>query len=241
MSEKEYVSPISAAIAARKRTVHPFDISGFFHLNGDAIPKIGIRVPNKAEQDAAILRAEADIANLTKAVESARADEDIVRDRKVIHIIQKACLDPNPQKDPDDPKKVFYYPAFPSPQWIADHMTTEQIGTLLNLVNGVRAKESPEPEALDDATVESFHQAAVGPASYEITGEFLAGCGREFVCQLYLVEALRLEEARRDIEELKAKLAKLEAPKESSDEGGMQGGHPTGVEADARGGEAPQL
>jgi hypothetical protein len=235
MSEKEYVSPIALAIAARKREVHQFDISGFFHLNGDAIPKLGIWTPIKGEQDAAILRAHADIANLTKEAETARSDEDIIKDRKIVHIIHKACLDPRPQKKPDGSGEVFYYPAFPSPKWMIDNLTTEQIGTLLNLVNGVRAKESPEPEALDDLTVERFHQAAVGPASYEITGEFLAGCGREFVCQLYLVEALRLKEARREIEELKAKIAKLEAPKESSNEGLVQGGHPAGVEGDAGG------
>jgi hypothetical protein len=237
---EEYVSPIAKAIEARKRKVHEFDISGFFHLNGDAIPKLGVWVPVKGEQDAAIVRAHVDIANVTKAAETARSDEDILRDRKVVHILQKACLDPTPRPDPADPKKVFYYPAFPSPQWIADHLNTEQIGTLLNLVNGVRAKESPEPEALDDATVDAFHAAAVGPASYEITGEFLAGCGREFVCQLYVLEALRLEEARREIDELKAQVAKL-TPAEAEDESVMQGGHPRGVEGDESSGEKAQL
>lgn len=241
MSGQEYVSPIAAAINARLRKVYEFDISGFFHLDGAAIPKIGVRVPNKGEQDGAILRAHADITKFTKDAETARNDEDIVRDRKLVHIIQKAFLDPAPKPDPADPtnpKKAFYYPAFESPQWIVDNLTTEQIGTLINLLNAVRAKESSEPEVLDDTTVDTFHNMAVGPASSEVVGEFLAGCGREFVIQLYVVEAIRLHAARAEagvlmaeIEALKAKLATMAQPEVSS-EGFVQGGHQSGDEAD---------
>jgi hypothetical protein len=193
----DYVSPLAKLIAARKRIVHEFDVSGFFKLGDAEVPKLGFRVPTKAEQDKAIDDAHLDITRRTKSSDSAKSDEDITRDLKTAHILHKSCLDPAPQKTPDG--REFFYPAFPSPGWMCENMSTEQIGTLLNLLNSVRARESPEPDALDDATVESFHAMVVAQGRSTTAAEFLAGCGREFSVQLYLAEALRLEEARNKI------------------------------------------
>lgn len=202
----EYVSPLAKRIAARERKIHEFDVAGFFKLTGEAIPKLGIRAPVKSEQDAAIISAHMAAAVSTKAVESAKSDEDILRDLKSCHILHKCCLDPTPQTKANGEK--FWYPAFPSPGWMADHLSTEQIGVLINLVNEVRRVEGPEPNELDDATVDTFHDAAV-QADADTVAVFLAGCGREFMVQLYLAEAKRLADAHGAIATMQAEIDDL--------------------------------
>lgn len=205
---KEYVSPLAKAIAERPRKVHEFDVAGFFGLAGAEVPKIGIRVPTKAEQDAAIRDAHHALTAFVKSAETAKSDEDIARDLKTIHILHRCCLDPKRVTAPDG--KTFCYPAFPSPQWMADHLTTEQIGVLLNLVNEVRRVEGPGPKELDDATVDVFHEAAVAANPGDMA-DFLAGCDREFVCQMFVLEAHRLHNAKAEIEALEAENQVLRA------------------------------
>jgi hypothetical protein len=205
---KEYVSPLAKILAARERKVHEKDISGFFGLAGKQIPKLGIWVPMKSEQDSALDAAHATIS--AKKTESAKSDEDITRDIKACNILHRCCLDPTPKKRPSD-GSTYYDPAFPSPQWMCDHFSTEQIAVLINLVNDVRRIEGPGPKEFDDATVDAFHGAAV-KADPDGAADFLAGCDREFLAQLYIAEAHELEAARREVEVLQAEIERLRAP-----------------------------
>ncbi len=203
MSTKEYVSPLAQLIAQRERKVHEFDISGFFNLKGEAIPKLGVRVPVKAEQDEAIVAAYVALSAATKNADAAKSDDDIVRDLKTLHILHRCCVDPTKKTSPAG--VVFYDHAFPSPDWMRRNMTTEQIGVLLNLVNEVRRIEGPAPSELDDATVDVFHDAAVN-ADTSTAADFLAACDREFLGQLFIAEAKRLRDARDEVDVLSAKL-----------------------------------
>lgn len=202
---KEYVSPLAKALAERPRNVHEKDIAAFFGLAGKPIPKLGIWVPMKSEQDAALDSAHAAIS--AKKTESAKSDEDIIRDLKACHILHRCCLDPTPKKKPSD-GSTYYDPAFPSPQWMCDHFSTEQIAVLINLVNDVRRIEGPGPKELDDSTIEAMHNAAV-KADPDGAADFLAGCDREFLAQLYIAEAHELEAARREVEFLQAEIERL--------------------------------
>lgn len=207
-TSKEYVSPLAQAIADRKRKIHEFDISGFFGLAGKEVPKLGVRVPTKAEQDEAI-RAAHNAATAMRGSESAKSDDDIIRDLKTVHILQRACLEPTPKKKPSD-QSVYYDPSFPGPEWMSKNMTTEQIGVLLNILNDVRRVEAPGPSELDDVTIDVFHDTAtkVEPGAM---ADFLAGCDREFVCQLFIIEAHRLQNALERAEALVEQVEALEA------------------------------
>jgi hypothetical protein len=208
---KEYISPLAQELAKRTRTVHERDISSFFGLAGKQIPKLGIWVPTKSEQDAALDSAHAAIS--AKKTESAKSDEDIIRDLKACHILHRCCLDPTPKKRPSD-QSVYYDPAFPSPQWMCEHFSTEQIAVLINLVNDVRRIEGPGPKELDDATIEALHNAAV-KGDPDSAADFLAGCDREFLGQLYIAEAHELEAARREIEVLHSEIERLRSTYDS--------------------------
>lgn len=210
---KEYVSPLAKILADRPRNVHEKDIASFFGLAGKQIPKLGIWVPMKSEQDAALDSAHAAIS--AKKTESAKSDEDIIRDLKACHILHRCCLDPTPKKRPSD-GSVYYDPAFPSPQWMCDNFSTEQIAVLINLVNDVRRIEGPGPHELDDVTIETMHAAAV-KADPDSAADFLAGCDREFLAQLYIAEAHELKAAREAIEALQAEIDSLRATAGNAD------------------------
>lgn len=215
---KEYVSPLAQAIADRKRKIHEFDVSGFFGLAGNSVPKLGIRVPTKAEQDEAI-RAAHNAATAMRSTESARSDDDIIRDLKTVHILQKCCLDPTEKLRPSD-QSVYHDPAFPGPDWMSRTMTTEQIGVLLNLVNEVRRVEAPGPTDLDDTTVSVFHDAAVNVEPGAMA-DFMAGCDRELVCQLFILEAHRLQNALDEAAALKEQVRALRAEQKSAEPTGQ--------------------
>jgi hypothetical protein len=217
------LSPLARLIAGRKRTIHQYDVAGFLNLKGEAIPKMGFIVPTKTESDDAIIEAHKKIGARTAGCDSARSDEDVGRDLKIVHILHKACIDPTPkQSGPKQP--VFHDPIFPSPLWIADHLNTDEIGVLLNLLNEARRADGPEPD-FDDVTVEKFIEAAgqAKAAGTDAIAELLAACGREFVVQLFIASAIKLTEAREEIVKLTAPLDEPIAEVEVSDGAGDQG------------------
>lgn len=212
----DYVSPLAAAINARVRKVHEFDLTGLISLPPGAPSRVGIRVPTKGEQDEAIMMAYRAIETKPYDKEIAKSDEDILRDMKVVHILWKACVYPELKQKPDG-SGAYYDPAFPAPSWMCARFKTEEIAALLNLLNEVRAAESSEPRDLDESTLDSLHAVAVSADGLDMATEFLAGCGREFMVRLYVAEAKRLAGARDALNKAQEEIHTLKSSPASTD------------------------
>jgi hypothetical protein len=220
------MSRLADMIAKRERRMHVYDIGGFFNLRGDAIPKLAVRVPLKGEQDKAIDAAHKAITDRVASAESAKSDEDIIRDLKILHIVWASCFDTTVKQKPDGSGN-YHDPAFPAPEWMRDNLKTEEIAVLLNLLNLARRDEGPGPPDCDDITVETFVNMVVEAGGTEASAELLAACGREFCVELFMKTAKKLFAARAELADALAREGGKEAPPDQQAAAGASDGHGT--------------
>lgn len=179
----ERKSPLALALEARERKLHVIEVGGFFGLGDKPVHRLAVRVNTKAEQDSAIVAAHAYVADKTKGPgsEMARADADLLTDAKAIEAVWRAC------RDPDDPR----YPAFTGgPQWMREHMSTDQIAVLLNLVNDTAAQESPLRQELTAEHVGSLAQLCADHAGSDVPAHVLATLSHEGLASAFTMLAL---------------------------------------------------
>jgi hypothetical protein len=185
----EHVSEFAKAVAARfaERKATPYDVDGFFGLGSKPIPRIGILTPTKRQEVAAIDQAHA-LAKELCGQEEARSDADVLNDAKAACIVFAACRDIKDQR----------YPAFPGPRWVYDHVTGDQLGAVMNLVNGQRVKDSPSPLEVSDDQVEAYAVVCSTHVGTGLPSVQLSGCPREYLEYLVvaLSEKLMTERAR---------------------------------------------
>lgn len=180
-------SDFAKAIETRfaNRRCHDFDIDGFFGLGNAPIPKVAIRVPTKREEIAAIDQAHAMIKSLCGQPE-ARTDADVIQDMKAACVAFWACRNVSNHK----------YHAFPGPQWMFEHLTGDQIGALVNLMNQVRVLESPTPIEYGDETIEAWAVVLANNAGSDLPTVQMAGLPREHLTYLLTCFAEKLATAR---------------------------------------------
>lgn len=134
----EHVSELAEAIFERyeARASETFEIDGFFGPGARPIPAVVVRLVAKFEEwnsrDLAKSSVKAIISD-----DDAKKDVGILDDLEQAGVVWWACRDP----------KNVNETAFPSPEWIAKTMTSEQIATLLRLVHAVRDKHGPSKGA----------------------------------------------------------------------------------------------
>ncbi len=179
-------SPLELAIDAFEPKLHEFEVNGFFGLAEAPIYKIAFRVARKDEETAAYSAAHAYISKAASGNDAAKSDEDIVRDAKLGELLFRVC------RNPDDPK----YPVFSGPEWMRKNLTTDHIATLMNLYLSVRAAEGTGPSDIADITVEAVLELANKHARTDIPDAFLAGMSREYVNQIVILSAVKLDAAR---------------------------------------------
>jgi hypothetical protein len=138
--DQPHKSALALAIEhyAQNRPVDIFEVDGLLGIADKKIARIGIRVPTKAEQDAAWVGAHKYVAEVAAGVDSARGDRELLQDAQAAHIVFAFA------RDAEDPK----HPAFPGPKWLCQNLEAERIAYLINLCNEVRAKRSPSPSLL---------------------------------------------------------------------------------------------
>ncbi len=197
------LSSFALALKARNenRPVEFFDVSGLFGPGDVPIPKIGIRIPTKAEQDRAIANAHKYVHEVSlqahPASDAVKNDRDVVSDAKAAAVIFEFCRvreDRTPDKD--DPATYAEWAAFPSPRWACEHLTTEQIAVILNLANEYRAKQAPSPIGLDDDTVEDYIAVCITQNNPEY---LLVALNREYLVQLLILVSAKLGAARNEV------------------------------------------
>ncbi len=183
----EYKSKLSEALEARERKLHVFDLESFFGIGEKPLPKLGMWLNSKEEQDLAVKAALRYVAKDTAGIEFARNDPDLTSDAKTIEILYLAC------RDADNPK----YPAFPSPGWMRKHLHTGQLAVLLNLYNEVVKHDGSLLWEIDSDRVEAISSLCAAASATDVPEQVLANLSREYLTQLVVMISCKLDEARK--------------------------------------------
>ncbi len=225
MSTQERKSALAKAIEDQPRKAYCFPVAGFFGLGGLAIHGVAIRRAVKAEDDAAIVAAHKYLAELSKnagegAAAALKTEGDILGDAKILEIIFRLCREVDQDSiaaATGDPSKwratKENWLAFPGPQWMRDNLGTDQLATLLNLINEVRAMQAPAPIDIDDAHIEAVVQMCNEHAGDDIPEAILAGFTRVKLTHSVVLISMKLQEARLSLDILMKQLEEAEAAK----------------------------
>ncbi len=218
-------SALAKAIEDQPRKAYCFPVAGFFGLGGLAIHGVAIRRAVKTEDDAAIVAAHKYLAELSKsagegAAAALKTEGDILGDAKILEIIFRLCREVDQDSiaaAPGDPSKwkasKENWLAFPGPQWMRDNLGTDQLATLLNLINEVRALQAPAPIDIDDAHVEAVIQMCADHMGDDIPEAVLAGFNRTKITHLVVLLSGKLQEARLSLDILIKQAEEAEAAK----------------------------
>ncbi len=179
-------SAFAKAIEARHRKIHEYDVSGLFGLGDIPIPKIGIRVCTKLEEETALRAAHEHVVKLANGLDSAKTDEDIIMDSKAVEILYRACV------NLEDPRGS----AFPGPKWMRERLTTDQIAGMLHMVNEVKMKEGKQPLRYEDAEVEAVIELCTKHAGSEAPEQFLGAMPRVMLSHCLILICTKLADAR---------------------------------------------
>lgn len=191
MSEK-VKSEVVAQLEARKRKLFDFEAQNFVGPGQGVIGKVKVRVATKAEQDRAIVSAHQYVARLTKGTEQAATDNDILMDAKTVHILHTVV------RDADSPDAIT---AFPSPQWMMEHLSRDEISVLLNHYNYVAAQCTPLQVDISEERVDAIAEFCAQHAGDDLSTIRLLTCDREYLTELVVALSVKLKnlEAANDI------------------------------------------
>ena len=210
-------SALATAIEARGRASVVCDVTGFFGPGDKPIPKVAVRVNVKGEEDRAVVDAHRYAADLAKGTEAAK-DDDLLREAKVVHALHWAF------RMVDEEGKATIHAAFPSPKWMRDNLTSDQLAALLNLYNDVRTRQSPWPHKFEDDDVERLAMLCADNADSELPTLVLARIEREMLSQYLIIIACKLRLARSQLLAAEAAIAEERdaAPAEGAEDPGEE-------------------
>ena len=194
----EHKSAVVQAIEARPRPTKIVEVNMAVGILAEPVHKIAFRVNTKREDNEAIDRAHRYLSE-TIGSEPAKSDSDMLTGAKLIAALWSACREVKTTTDALGAAvdTVINYPAFPSPSWMHEHLTTDQIAVLVNIYNTVRASPDMSPARPFDVDAADKVLAVAGdlPDDY-VPGAVFAPFTREALVSL-LVHASRALAAAR--------------------------------------------
>lgn len=206
-------SALAQAIEKRGRPTEFVQLGSLFRIGDRAVPEVAVRVNVKDEEDDAIVRAHRYVEQRANDADGAKGDHEILDDAKARFALWHAFREI--ETDAQGNKTVTQYPAFPSPDWMAQHLGTDEIAILWNLYQEHRArvggwlKPGSEEELTNALAV--CAEAAVNP----IPGAAIAHLPREQVVNLLILAAARSMRLSAEMEvakfPLEQRIAELEA------------------------------
>ncbi len=176
-------SKLALAIESRPRIAHEFEVQGFFGLGDKQIMKVALWVNVKSEQDSALAAAYQVVEKLAGDNKRAVDDDDILVDAKTTQILFQACR----RAEEGDKEAGYKYPAFPSPEWMRNNLTTDQLAVLLNLYHEVRRRESPVPWEIKHETVMALVGVCSNYDNAELANDMLSAQTREWLQQAFII------------------------------------------------------
>ena len=191
---------LAAALAARGRTTHVFDVADFFGIAGKPIHQLAmqiLRIGEETEATDAALKTRAEQAKRAGAGEERAAnDADALEKERTLEAIFRAC------RRVDEKGETTAWAAFPGVAWLRENLTADQTVTLLNLYDELKRRRGPVKFELDDEHVESIASMLHEHAGDDIPEEKLAPYPRWFLTHLAVLLSVKLAGARRSVEAL---------------------------------------
>jgi hypothetical protein len=194
---QEHKSDLVKAIEGRPRPSKILDVNMAVGILDKPIHKIAFRVNVKAEDNDAIDRAHRYV-NARMGSEDARKDVDVLTDAKLIAALWAACREVKVTLDELGAvvkAEETAYPAFPAPEWMHEHLTTDQIAVLVNLYNAVRYDLSPL-RVFDRDLADMLLRAAGGADEESVPTALFAPMTRDALASVLVYAALCLAGSR---------------------------------------------
>lgn len=193
-------SPLVAALEARPRALVPYPAEAF----APGMPgNILVRVPTSAELGRAKKCAHAFIEQDSKTAPTAAQDPSYTGDIFTVFALFESLRD---EKDPQDLQ------AFPSPQWMREQFTTQQLSVMLNMHNEVVGEKEPVEWLLDSDRISALMLVCARHAGTDIPDKALIRFSRETMAEAFIRASVMYGDAMAEIEALKAQLADLTGP-----------------------------
>lgn len=172
---------VALADAAKARALHRYPESG---LLGGKCAELVVRVPTKLETDQAIVDAHKYIDDMAGKLDAVKSDADLLLDTKSAAIVARAL------RDSDDPS----FPAFPNADFVQRHLTSDQIASLVHLLNDARDREPGAQMGVTQETVSFMVSSArwLSTAPREHAVAFFARMNRERLIELVIALAALL-------------------------------------------------
>ncbi len=179
-SEPPRESALARALreSAQARTLHRYPESG---LLGGKVAELVVRVPTKLETDQAIVDAHKYIDDMAGKLEPVKGDADLLLDTKSAAIVARAL------RDSDDPS----FPAFPNADFVQRHLTSDQIASMVHLLNDARDREPGAQMGVTQETISFMVASArwLSTAPREHAVAFFARMNRERLIELVIALA----------------------------------------------------
>lgn len=205
----ESKTELQRAFEGRERKLSILSGHEFTGPGEKIVCEIAVRVPTKGEENRARAGAKAQLKKLKVEDEDSGLGEELKVDAATVHILHASC------RDPKNPKFVH---AFPSPSWMEEHLTNDELHVLLNHVNDHTAKCSPIQTALEDETVEAYITNLAAMADSDIADVMLARLPREWLIQYAILVSEKLHKLRNPSEDRGAAMAE-----QIAEESGLNG------------------
>lgn len=191
-------SEIAQAMHARERIVHVFDVANIFGVAGKPVHQIAMQVLPAGEErearDAAWKTHDALARRAGPAADDAKKDADSLHMERNLEALFRICLRVDAKGQPTRGA------AFPGVQWIRDHLSVDEIATLIALYDELRIKHGRTALEIDDAKVEAIASMLGEHVNDEIPEQYLAPFPRWYLTHFAVLVCSKLAEARKSVE-----------------------------------------
>lgn len=182
MSE-ENSYPLVELLRKRERKTYEHDISSILKVPCPLMADF--RVPTKVEQDRALAGAHRYVSKMLKENPEQVNDPDLLQDAKAAFIVAEMVRQSGSK-----------LPHFNDGEHVTELLSADQIRDLVHLCNVVRAKESGDPDELNDELIEALVITLAEGADSELPERLMAGKSFGFSVQLNVLLACKLQEER---------------------------------------------
>lgn len=188
MSENQPSEPFKS-LPTQPRRVHLHEAHTFMGPGRKVVGKIGVRSPTKREEVDARLEAERSLRQRNGG--EMPFDTSLLTDLATVSILHKAT------RDAEKPEAMA---AFPSPGWMMEHLTADELGVLLNLVQRAKQEDSPTPMVLDEDSIETMAAMLAAAHDSEAADALVSKCDRAWLESFAIVVCRKLSQARKALE-----------------------------------------
>jgi hypothetical protein len=191
-------SELIHAIQDRGRIVHVFDVANIFGVGGKPVHQIAMQILPSGEDNEARDFAKKSRAEQSRragaASEDARKDPDALALEVNLEALFRICLRVDKQGKPTRGA------AFPGVAWMRENLTTDELATLINLVDEMKIKHGRVPLEIDDEKVEAVSALLAEHVNDEIPEQYLAPFPRWWVTHFAVLVSSKLAEARKSVD-----------------------------------------